>query len=121
MPQAFKIASKEEIYNAYGSADVEEIRRVDGEPLTQNVPSHATVPVFLGAACEKIPLDEARIKPCDFGEAFQPAETARLESHAPLHLRSPEQLLTPTEPSSPFGRMVTRVYHILRPWAADSI
>lgn len=94
MPKPFRLANRNEIYAKYGFPKLEAIRRFDGEPPTRNVPDHAVIPAWLGAACEDVPLAESQIRLCEFGEAHEPGDNTRIGTHTPLTLRAPEQLLT---------------------------
>jgi len=79
------------------------IARVDGKPLTPNVPAQAIVPLYLGKKAQEFTLDDAHgLILSDFGEAFSPATERRLGKNCniPLAKRAPEAFFEPDEPLS---------------------
>lgn len=72
--------------------------RADGLPLDPGVPNNVYLPVWLGQACEKITLNEAKLFLSDFGAAFRPSEEQRFRSNTPLDIRPPEARFEPTRP-----------------------
>lgn len=74
------------------------VSRVDGKPLTANIPSHAVVPLYLGKKAQEFTLADAHgLILSDFSEAFSPATEQRLgkECNTPLANRAPETLFEP--------------------------
>ncbi|TDZ44689.1 hypothetical protein CTRI78_v009423 [Colletotrichum trifolii] len=79
------------------------VRRVDGKPLTPNVPPQAVLPLYLGKKAQEFDLVDARgLILSDFGEAFTPATEQRLGKHCntPVAKRAPETLFEPDIPIS---------------------
>ncbi|CAJ2506665.1 Uu.00g078510.m01.CDS01 [Anthostomella pinea] len=65
--------SVDQFREEYGKPEIVPIRRVDGQPLPPNVPSHAVMPLYLGKKAQDFTLDDARgLVLSDFGEAFAP-------------------------------------------------
>lgn len=103
LPDTLRGVTLEQFYEACD--DVPEriaIRRSDGQALTANVPSYAVEKANLGKAAEDLELREASVLVGDFGEAFNPAETSRVESRTPLAFRAPEHIV-PCEQSVSFA------------------
>lgn len=90
----------EQLYAKFGRPEPEPVVRLDGNPSSSGVPSHAIPPLWLGVASHKIGLKEAKLLLSDFGAAFRPAERTRFESYTPLVIRPPEALFEPTTPLS---------------------
>ncbi|KAI0881340.1 kinase-like domain-containing protein [Annulohypoxylon maeteangense] len=90
----------DELYEKYGYPEEEKIERADEQPLDEGVPTYAVKSIWPGAKCEEIGLDESSILLSDFGESFLASSTVRSQSHTPLIIRPPEQLLEPSEPFS---------------------
>ncbi|KAK4149980.1 kinase-like domain-containing protein [Chaetomidium leptoderma] len=66
LPPALDNLSEEELCNKYGAPELEPVVRLDGKPLGQGVPSHATLPVWLGERCENIALSDTKMLLTDF-------------------------------------------------------
>ncbi|PYI21633.1 kinase-like protein [Aspergillus violaceofuscus CBS 115571] len=98
----FDQLSPERLYEKYGAPEPEPVIHLDGKPLPPGVPSHGIVPIWLGAASEKITLPEARILLTDFGESFSCSNLKELkyESRTPLVIRPPEARFEPDKPLS---------------------
>ncbi|KAF2227267.1 protein kinase [Elsinoe ampelina] len=89
----------------YGEPETEQVRRRDGQPLTENVPAKAVIPLNLGKRADQYTTtDAAGLMLSDFGEAFRPSNEQRLgrDCHVPLLKRAPETFFEPDEPLS-FG------------------
>ncbi|RAH71180.1 kinase-like protein [Aspergillus aculeatinus CBS 121060] len=86
----------------FGAPEPEPVIHLDEKPLPPGVPSHGIVPLWLGAASEKITLPEARILLTDFGESFSCSDPKELkyESRTPLVIRPPECRFEPHKPLS---------------------
>lgn len=95
------------------------IRRLDGQPLTPNVPPYAVLPVHLSKPARQFSVDDAgRFLLADFGESFSPAIEKRLgrDSCTPLPGRAPETFFEPDEPlsfPSDVWTMGTAIWEIL--------
>ncbi|PWY94480.1 kinase-like protein [Aspergillus sclerotioniger CBS 115572] len=89
-----------ELYEEYGTPELERVVRLDGTALPDGVPSHGIFPIWLGEASDKLSLAEAKILLTNFGEAFLPRKEDIYESHTPLVLRPPEARFEPTRPLS---------------------
>ncbi|KAL4780669.1 kinase domain-containing protein [Aspergillus varians] len=76
------------------------ITRFDGKELGPCIPSHATLPVWLGEASDDLSLSKATILLSDFGESFHPATEARFHSHSPHIYRAPKTRFEPAKPIS---------------------
>ncbi|PYI11614.1 kinase-like protein [Aspergillus sclerotiicarbonarius CBS 121057] len=100
MPPKLDQLSIEELYEEYGTPDLEPVVPLDGEELPSGVPSHGIFPIWLGEASDKLSLAEARILLTDFGEAFSPSKEEKYESLTPLVIRPPEARFEPTRPLS---------------------
>ncbi|KAF2872815.1 kinase-like domain-containing protein [Massariosphaeria phaeospora] len=103
LPSTFDELSVQEFRGKYGEPDTVPITRVDGQPLTLNVPAQAVVPLYLGKKAQEFTLaDTHGLLLSDFGEAFSPATEQRLgrDCNIPLAKRAPEALFEPNEPLS---------------------
>ena len=69
---------------------MEPVVRFDGQELPAGIPTHGTVPVWLGKPSDEARLPEAKILLIDFGEAFEPSREEKYVSHTPLWIRPPE-------------------------------
>lgn len=85
-----------ELYERYGSPELEAVKRIDGKPLDQWVPTHGVVPIWFGGASDAISLAESRVLLNDFSESLQAALDIRHSSRTPLILRSPDLLVDST-------------------------
>ncbi|OAR01410.1 hypothetical protein LLEC1_04069 [Akanthomyces lecanii] len=86
-----------EFRKAYGEPDSWPVERLDKQPLTPNVPSTATIPLYLGKTAQKCTIKDARVLLSDFGESYAPAKEVRLgkDCHTPVDFRPPEAVLEP--------------------------
>ncbi|KPM45164.1 hypothetical protein AK830_g1413 [Neonectria ditissima] len=100
LPGDFGLLSVQQLYEKYGTPELEPFVRVNGESLPPGVPSHGVKPGWFGKASEKYQLSEANIFLADFGEAFSPSRESRFESHTPLSMRPPEARFEPAKPLS---------------------
>ncbi|KAL3439695.1 kinase-like domain-containing protein [Aspergillus insuetus] len=84
--------SIDKLYEKYGKPETSPITRSDGEPLPDNIPTHAPKPLFLGKPVTELTLPEAQGTLSDFGEAFAPASQTRLgeDCNTPQAFRAPE-------------------------------
>ncbi|KAF2011004.1 kinase-like protein [Aaosphaeria arxii CBS 175.79] len=57
-----------QIYKRFRKPQLQVVSRADGRPNPRGVPSHLVTPIWLGKACERITLAEARIQLIDFGD-----------------------------------------------------
>ncbi|RAK75324.1 kinase-like protein [Aspergillus fijiensis CBS 313.89] len=91
-----------QLYEKYGAPEPEPVIHLDGKPLPPGGPSHGIVPLWLGAASEKITLPEAKILLTDFGESFSYSDPKELkyQSRTPLVIRPPECRFEPHKPLS---------------------
>lgn len=96
-----KELSVRKLYEEYGEPQFEPIKRFDGKPVYNGIPSHAVKPIWLGKASDELKLSEANIVLCDFGEAFTPSKQRKLESHSPFVSRAPEARFDPHSISFP--------------------
>lgn len=71
-----------------------------GEPLPPNVPTHLVDKALIGRAARAMKLEEAAVVLADFGEAFQPHMTTRLELRTPETHLPPEHIVQKTRPVS---------------------
>ncbi|KFY78568.1 hypothetical protein V499_02312 [Pseudogymnoascus sp. VKM F-103] len=92
--------SDEQLYEKYGPPTTEPVVRFDGQKLPPGIPTHGTVPVWLGKPSDEVRLPEAKILLMDFGEAFEPAREEKYVSHTPLCTRPPEAHFEPSKPLS---------------------
>lgn len=77
----------------YGSLEPPErvpITRFDRGELSACIPSHATLPCWLGEGSDDLDLSQSSILISDFGEAFYPARQDRFHSNSPLIYRASE-------------------------------
>ncbi|KAG9206227.1 hypothetical protein G6514_004950 [Epicoccum nigrum] len=100
LPNAIDDLTTDQLYEKYRKPYIEEVKRFDGLPLDPWVPTHGIIPVWLGAASDKISLAESRIFLNDFSESYQPAVDPQTSSHTPFALRSPELFMEPEAPIS---------------------
>ncbi|KAM4055121.1 kinase [Hirsutella rhossiliensis] len=84
LPSGLNHLSEEQLYHKFGPPEPEPIIRLDGKPISPNIPSHAISPLLL----------------VDFGVAFRPSEESRFQSYTPLEIRPPEARFEPTTPLS---------------------
>ncbi|QLI70171.1 Serine/threonine-protein kinase spk-1 [Metarhizium brunneum] len=102
----------------YGEPDSYPVRRVDGHPLTPNVPPRAVVPLCIEKKAPEFTLQDAHILLSDFGESFAPAEEPRLakDCHTPVDFRPPEAHFEPNTPlsfSADVWSLATAIWDIL--------
>ncbi|OAR02924.1 hypothetical protein LLEC1_05527 [Akanthomyces lecanii] len=102
----------------YGEPDSYKVERRDGQPLTTNVPSFITVPLYMGKNAKEFTLQDARIVLSDFGEAYSPGTDVRLgkDCHTPVDFRPPEALFEPHTPlsfSADIWSLATAIWDIL--------
>lgn len=98
LPSTFDKLSVSQFKKEYGEPETVPITRVDNKPLTDNVPTEAVLPLYLGKVAEDFTLADARgLILSDFGEAFSPATETRLgrDCHIPLARRAPEAFFEP--------------------------
>lgn len=100
LPSGLDHLSEEQLYDMFGAPEPEPVVRLDGKPISPNVPSHAIPPIWLGEPSENIVLADAKLLVVDFGVAFRPSEESRLRSYTPLEIRPPEARFDPTTPLS---------------------
>ncbi|RDA87543.1 hypothetical protein CP532_3935 [Ophiocordyceps camponoti-leonardi (nom. inval.)] len=104
LSSSFDQLSLDQLREELGDPEKEAISRVDGKPLTPNVPSHAVLSLELGKKAEDFtPADAHDLLLSDFGEAFAPAaDQQRLgkDCHTPLTKKAPEALFEPNMPLS---------------------
>ncbi|KAI9744275.1 MAG: hypothetical protein M1818_002427 [Claussenomyces sp. TS43310] len=96
LPSGIDHLSEEQLYDKFGAREPEPVIRLDGKPLSPNVPSRAISPVWLGEPSDNVVLSDARLLLVDFGVAFRPSEGPRLQSYTPLEIRPPEACFEPT-------------------------
>ncbi|KFZ08615.1 hypothetical protein V501_05889 [Pseudogymnoascus sp. VKM F-4519 (FW-2642)] len=89
--------SDEQLYDKYGWPTMQPVVRFDGQELPPGIPTHGTVPVWLGKPSDEVRLPEAKILLIDFGEAFEPARKEKYVSHTPLCTRPPEAHFEPSK------------------------
>ncbi|KAK2737609.1 hypothetical protein FQN55_000965 [Onygenales sp. PD_40] len=89
-----------ELYRKYGHPNIEPFVRLDGKPLSNGVPTHGVVPIWLGRESELVTPSEAKIFINDFGESFLPAISQRRYSNTPAILAPPETFFSLDEPLS---------------------
>lgn len=100
LPQSIEDITPNQLYGKYGKPELEQMTRLDGQPLDPSVPTHGVVPIWLGEPSDTISLEDSHIFLSNFSESFQPAVDVPRPSHTPCILQSPELLLEPTsEPS----------------------
>lgn len=87
----------EQLYEKYGPPTMEPVIRFDGQEIPPGVPTHGTVPVWLGKPSDEVRLLEAKILLKDFGKAFEPAREEKYVSHTPLCIRAPEAHFEPSK------------------------
>ncbi|KAJ5580245.1 uncharacterized protein N7459_006230 [Penicillium hispanicum] len=76
--EAIDHSTTPELYERFGAPEPEAVVRLDGQPLTDGVPSHVFVPGWFGDLLG------------DFGESFNPQKTARFSSKTLPLLQPPE-------------------------------
>ncbi|KAH7091304.1 kinase-like domain-containing protein [Paraphoma chrysanthemicola] len=96
LPSSIDELTPDQLYAKYGRPELENIIRLNGEPLDPWVPSHGVVPIWFGDDSDTISLADARIYLTDFSESFRPVVDIRQSSHTPFVLRPPEILLEQT-------------------------
>ncbi|KFY83727.1 hypothetical protein V500_09939, partial [Pseudogymnoascus sp. VKM F-4518 (FW-2643)] len=87
----------EQLYEKYGPPTMEPVVRFDSQELPAGIPTHGTVPVWLGKPSDEVRLIEAKVLLIDFGEAFEPSREEKYVSHTPLCIRPPEARFEPAE------------------------
>ncbi|KAK2873820.1 hypothetical protein FQN49_002044 [Arthroderma sp. PD_2] len=104
LPSSLDQLSVEQLYAKFDRPFIEPIIHHDKGPLPPGVPSHATIPVWLGKTANEIPLTEAHLILSDFGEAFSPLDPhqQRLghQCRAPVPVLPPEAYFEPEKPIS---------------------
>ncbi|CEO58553.1 Putative Complex: human SRPK2 bound unphosphorylated (Precursor) [Penicillium brasilianum] len=100
VPHNFDQITLEQLYEKYGTPELDPVVHLDGNPLPPGVPSHGIASVWLGEPIEKITLAESRILLSDFGEAFSYSKEPKHESRTPLVIRPPEARFEPNKPLS---------------------
>ncbi|POS73516.1 protein kinase [Diaporthe helianthi] len=119
MPSTFDELSVQDFRDKYGEPEKVPISRVDGKPLTANVPKYAVEPLYLGKKAQDFTLADAQgLILSDFGEAFCPGTERRLgrECNAPLAKKAPEavfELDAPLTFSSDIWSLGTAIWEIL--------
>ncbi|KAI9044870.1 uncharacterized protein KD926_011043 [Aspergillus affinis] len=89
-PDSIDSYSPSELYEKYGDPDPEAVVRLDGTPLSTNVPEQVFMPSWYGIPSNEIPLGQERIVLSDFGESFNPHRTSRFSSKTLPLLQPPE-------------------------------
>ncbi|KAJ0418188.1 kinase-like domain-containing protein [Aspergillus carlsbadensis] len=110
--------SIEQLYEKYGTPQTIPITRSNGEPLSDNIPTHAVQPLFLGKSMDELTLPEAQLTLSDFGEAFAPGSETRLgmKCNTPDAYRAPEAKFEPNSPisySSDIWSLATALWDII--------
>ncbi|BCS15625.1 hypothetical protein RIB2604_03500680 [Aspergillus luchuensis] len=82
--------STAELYEKYGEPYSEAVIRLDSKPLANNIPARVFIPSWYGLRSNDIILGEEKILLSDFGESFNPHETARFSSKTLPLLQPPE-------------------------------
>ncbi|CAG7918853.1 unnamed protein product [Penicillium olsonii] len=100
VPPNFDQLSTRQLYEKYGTPELDPVVRLDGNSLPPGVPSHGIVPIWLGEASEEITVSETSIFLTDFGEAFSHSKEPKYESRTPLVIRPPEARFEPNKPLS---------------------
>ncbi|KAL2871722.1 uncharacterized protein BJX67DRAFT_167857 [Aspergillus lucknowensis] len=77
LPKSIDHLSPVELYQKYGQPNVEPFVRLDGKHLSDGVPPHGIVPIWLGNKSELVTLSEAKIFITGFRESFLPSTTRR--------------------------------------------
>lgn len=98
LPSTFDELSIQGFREKYGEPETVPISRLDGKPLTSNVPAYAVEPLYLGKKAQEFTLADAQgLILSDFGEAFCPATEQRLgkECNTPVAKKAPEALFEP--------------------------
>lgn len=90
LPKSIDELSSGQLYQKYGQPNVEPFVRLDGKALSDGVPTHGVVPIWLGKGSELVAPSEAKIFVTDFGESFLPSITQRHYSNTPGVLAPPE-------------------------------
>lgn len=93
LPTSFDNLSIQEFYEKFGEPETVPVTRVDGMPLTPNVPPQVVLHLNLGKEAKDFTLEDARaLILSDFGEAFFPAKEQRLgrDCNTPVRNRAPE-------------------------------
>ncbi|RAL03519.1 kinase-like protein [Aspergillus ibericus CBS 121593] len=107
LSSSFDQLSVDQFYAKFGEPYTEPITRLDGQPLPPGVPTHGTMPVWLGKRANEIPPEEAHLLLSDFGESFSPSNDSSPghqrrgeDCHTPLPVAPPEAYFEPTTPLS---------------------
>ncbi|GAQ45443.1 hypothetical protein AtubIFM55763_002131 [Aspergillus tubingensis] len=82
--------STAELYETFGEPFSEAVIRLDSKPLVNNIPARVFIPGWYGVPSNVIILGEEKILLSDFGESFNPHETARFSSKTLPLLQPPE-------------------------------
>ncbi|XP_044715342.1 kinase [Hirsutella rhossiliensis] len=103
----------------FGEPETVPIRRVDGKPLSPNVPSQAVTSLYLGKRAPDFTIEDARgLVLSDFGESFNPTTELRLgrNCNTPTAKKAPEALFEPEAAlsySSDIWSLGTAIWEIL--------
>ena len=92
----------EDLYTQFGEPQKEPAIRLDGKPISHNVPPYIMRGAWFGKPCEDLTLYDARVLVTDFGESWQPSTRPRYHLGIPMLYRSPEALLAEKE-GTPIG------------------
>ncbi|KAJ3552643.1 hypothetical protein NPX13_g11066 [Xylaria arbuscula] len=99
----FDELSIDEFRERFGEPEAIPVRRIDGKPLTPNVPPEAVLSLCLGKKAQDFTIADADgLILSDFGETFNPSMEKRLGRHCntPVSKRAPEALMVPDSPLS---------------------
>jgi serine/threonine-protein kinase SRPK3 len=100
LPRSIDPLAPDLLYERCGQPDEEPAQRLDGQPISEGVPSHRVVATWLGVASEDLALPESQLLIADFSESFRPDRTPRYHTRTPQILRPPEAYLEPSVPLS---------------------
>lgn len=101
-PSDFQKGTVKQFHEEYGNPISEPVTRVDGSPLTPNIPSTAIQTLDMSPNAREMVLSQAHLMLNDFGEAFAPGKEPRLgkDCHTPIDYRPPEAIFEPEQPMS---------------------
>ncbi|DAA74230.1 TPA_exp: Uncharacterized protein A8136_3728 [Trichophyton benhamiae CBS 112371] len=104
LPSSLDQLSVDQLYEKFKTPLVEPVVRHDKQPLPAGVPSHATLPVWLGKRANEILPTEAHLILSDFGEAFSPSDPHQRklgeQCRSPAAFLPPEAHFEPEKPIS---------------------
>jgi serine/threonine-protein kinase SRPK3 len=92
----------EDLYTQFGEPPKEPAIRLDGKPISHNVPPYVMRGAWLGKSCEDVRLSDARVLVTDFGESWQPLSRPRYHLGIPILYNPPESLFAEKE-GTPIG------------------